>query len=140
MVWKILIMELNETLFKKSFSVDSENPHITAMDFMKKLSEYYRVYEQKNAMESDGPEHKSTLVFDVVDTLDDFSHVSINFSMIGEGKTLYVDIFGSFVLRVRDDGFFTEIFAEFYLNNIFPVMRRVSEARVKELEVELDRL
>jgi hypothetical protein len=133
-------MELNETLFKKSFSVENENPYLTAMEFMKKLSEYYRVYEHKNVVETDGPESKATLIFDVIDVLDDFSHVSVNFSMYGEGNTLYVDILGSFVLRVREGGFFTEIFAEFYLNNIFPVMRRVSTARMKELEGELESL
>ena len=133
-------MEIRETLFRKSFSIETTSPYITALDFMKKLSEYHKIYERKNSFETDGPSTKSTLVFDVVEQLDAFSQISINFSTSGENNMLYVDIQGDFVLRVDETGFFAETFSEFYLKGIYPMMKKVSERRVKELEVEIERL
>ena len=133
-------MQIRESLFSKGFSVENENPYILALDMMKKLSEHYIIYERKNVFETDGPVKKATLVFDVVEPLDKFSHVRVNFSMEGENSILYVDVKGEFVLKIKDQGFFTEVFTEFYLNNIFPTLRRVSEQRVKELNRELEKL
>ena len=133
-------MEIRETLFKKSFSVENSDTYGLALDFMRKLSDTYRIYEKKNIFETDGPVRKSILIFDVIESLDRFSHIMINFSMESENNNLYVDIVGEFVVDIREQGFFTGIFTEFYLNNIFPKLRKVSECRINELNAELERI
>lgn len=133
-------MEIRESLIKKDFSVESENPHALSMEFMKKLSEHYRIYERKNTFETDGPTKRSVLVFDVVEPLDRFSRIIVNFSMEGEKKMLCVNITGEFVLRIKEHGFFTDTFTEFYLNNVFPVLRKISDQRAKELNAELENI
>ena len=133
-------MEVRETLFERSFSVDTEDPYGTAADFMQKLSAIGLVYERKNIYMTDGPVKKTVLVFDLVETLDSFSRVIINFAMDGENKILYVNILGEFVLKIQDSGFFSEVFTDFYLHNVFPVLRKVSEKRVKELNQSIEKL
>ncbi len=133
-------MEIRETLFKKSFSVENNDTYGLSLDFMRKLSGTYRIYEKKNVFETDGPARRSILIFDVIESLDRFSHIMINFSMESENNNLYVDIVGEFVVDIREQGFFTGIFAEFYLNNIFPKLRKVSECRINELNAELERI
>ncbi|MBI4154356.1 hypothetical protein HY501_03390 [Candidatus Woesearchaeota archaeon] len=131
-------MEIREALFKKSFSVESKDPYGLSLDFMKRMSENYMVYERKNLLETDGPSRRSSLVFDVVENLDDFSRIIVNISMDGENGTLYVNLEAEFVLHIREHGFFTDIFTEFYLNNVFPVLRQASEQRAREMKEELD--
>ena len=51
---------------------------------------------------------------------------------------MYVDVVGEFIVKISQDGFFTDVFTEFYINNVFPSLRKISEKRVKELEAELE--
>lgn len=133
-------MEISENIFTKNFSVETENPYLLAYEFMKKLSAYYMIYERKNVFETNGPTKKAVLIFDVVENIDPFSQVSVNFSMESNNTTLFVEISGEFVLRLKEEGFFSEAFAEFYMSNMFQPMRAASQRRMKELETELSRL
>ena len=133
-------MKIRETLFKKSFSLENSDAYGLSLDFMRKLSQTYRIYERKNVFETNGPVKKSVLIFDVVETLDRFSHIFINFSMESDNSILYIDIVGEFVVDIREHGVFTDVFAEFYLNNVFPQLRKVSADRLKELNTKLGRI
>jgi hypothetical protein len=133
-------VEIRETIFKKSFSLDTSDPYGFSMDFMRKLSNSFRVYKKKNIYETSGPVKKSILVFDVVQTIDKFSYIVINFSMESENSTLYVDAAGEYVVFIRDKGFFASIFTEFYLNNVFPQLRKISGQKIKEIEAEIAQL
>ena len=133
-------MEVRETLFSKSFSVETGDPLALSMDFMKKLADTGLIYERKNVYETDGPVKKFILVFDLVEVLDGFSRIQINFSFESENNTLYADILGEFVLRIKDYGFFTEVFTDFYLHNVFPALRKVSEKRAQELEQRMEKI
>ncbi len=133
-------MEVRETLFTKSFSTENEDPYTLSIEFMKRLSEVGRIYERKNIYETDGPAKRSIVVFDLVEVLDGLSRIEINFSMESDNKTLYVDIMSEFVLKIKESGFFTEAFTDFYLHHVFPVLRKVSEKRAHELETQIERL
>ncbi|MCX6815361.1 MAG: hypothetical protein NT120_00735 [Candidatus Aenigmarchaeota archaeon] len=133
-------MEIRETLFTKSFSMETDNPHGLALEFMKKLSHNYMVYEKKNKFQTDGPVKKITILFDVVEVLDKFSSIIVTFSMEAENNTMYIDIEGSFLMRVRESGFFSSVFSEFYLDSIFPVLKKVSQDHIKALEKEIEAL
>lgn len=133
-------MEIRETLFTKSFSVESESPYALALDFMKKLSGSYMLYERENTVGTDGPTTRSSLVFDLVEPFDTFSRVVIKFSMTGENNVLYVDVAAEFVMKIKDTGYFTEIFTEFYLGNIFPSMKKLSEKHVRDFSVKLEKI
>ncbi|MBI3190864.1 hypothetical protein HYZ41_04130 [archaeon] len=132
-------MEIRETLFKKTFSIENEDPYRISLDFMRRISENYTVYETKNIYMTDGPVKKCTLVFDVIEPLDNFSRIRICFTIEGENRTLYVDVIGEFIVKIGQEGFFTDIFTEFYINKIFPGLRKISEKRVRELEAELEK-
>ncbi len=130
-------MEIRESLFSKRVSLENEDPYKLAMDFMRRVSENYRVYERKNVFSTDGPTKKSEIIFDILEILDSCARIRVEFSMESENNTLYIDVSGEFIIKIRQSGFFTDIFTEFYLNNIFPSLRKISEKRAKELETEL---
>lgn len=131
-------MEIRETLFSKTFSLENEDPYRLSLDFMRRIAENYAVYETKNTYNTDGPVKKCTVVFDVIEQLDKFSRIRICFTIEGENRVLYVDVVGEFIVKISQDGFFTDVFTEFYINNVFPSLRKISEKRVKELEAELE--
>jgi hypothetical protein len=133
-------MEIRETLFSRSFSIESHDPYKITLEFMKKLSENYRIYERKNIFQTDGPVKKCVVIFDVLEALDKFSRIRVRFSMESENTNLYIDVVGEFVVKVHQSGFFSDMFAEFYLNKVFPRLKKVSEKRVKELEIEIGKM
>jgi len=131
-------MEIREELFKKSFSTESQDTYGLALGFMHRLSEIHRIYERKNIFETGGNVKKAILIFDVVEILDKFSRIMVKFSMESENSTLYVDILGEFVVDIKEGEFFTGIFSEFYINNIFPMLRKISEERLAKLNTHLE--
>ncbi len=133
-------MKIRETLFSKSFSVENSDPYGLSLDFMHSMSENYLIYERKNMFETDGPVKKAFVVFDIVEMLDKFAHIFVSFSMESENNALFVDISGEFVVQIKEEGAFTNIFTEFYLNNIFPQLKRVSQQKFAKLNTEVDAL
>jgi len=110
------------------------------MDLMKKLSQNYRVYEKQNIYKTDGPVKKCMVVFDAIEPLDKLTRIRISFSMESENDTLFVDITGEFILKIHQSGFFTDMFAEFYLGNVFPQLKKVSQKRAQELKAEIEKI
>jgi len=133
----VIAVEIRETLFTKSMVVETDDPYIVAMDFMKRVSDNHAVYERQNAFATDGPVKKATLVFDVVEALDAFSQIEVNFSMEGENNSLYINVKAEFVVRIKEKGLFSEVFTEFYLKNVYPSLQKASARTMQEIEKEI---
>ena len=123
-------MEIRESLLTKSFSVMNEDPYLLALRAMETVARTEKVVERKNSYESDGPHHRCTVCFEATDVVDDFSKVVFNFDMFGEDGLLRVNVNGVLDLKIDESGFFSHNFAEHYANNIFPLLRKISEAKI----------
>lgn len=133
-------MEIQETLMARSFSVMNEDPYLLALRAMEEISRDAKVVEKKNVYESDGPHHKCVVNFDTIDIIDDFAKVIFNFDMIGERGLLRVGVNGFLDLKITETGFFSEMFADHYVKTIFPLLRKISEDRVKFFGNAVDRV
>jgi len=129
-------MKIEETLVTKSLNKISKDPYRDSLDLMKRMSERGKVVERKNSYSTDGPFHRSDVAFDVVSQLDSYSNVRVSFFLTGENGTrnfLRADILASFNAKIKETGFFSEIFAEFYMENVFPLMRKAAEGKTKRI-------
>ncbi len=133
-------MEIKESLMSQSFSVSSSDPYMLSLKAMEELSKSAKVVERKNLYETDGPHHKSTVVFDTVELVDDFSKIIFRFDLAGEDGTLRVDVSGLLDLHIEETGFFSDIFTDYYVKNIFPLLRKISEERISFFVERVERL
>lgn len=123
-------MRIKETLMTQSFSVNDPDPYMFSLDVMEKLSKDVKVVEKKNIYETDGPHHKSTVVFETVELIDDFSKIVFKFELFGEDNALRANINGLLSLNIEETGFFSQIFTDYYVKTIFPLLRKISEDRM----------
>jgi hypothetical protein len=135
-LFAITIMQIEETLGQKTITRSSTDPYYTSLEFMRRLSESGKIIERENSYSTDGPFHRSDVVFDVIQHLDNYTSMKLTFYLTGENSTrnfLRLDIVASFVSQVDEHGTFTEWFAEFYLENVFPIMRKTAENKIKSM-------
>lgn len=129
-------MEIEEKLVEKSINKVAKDPYFTSLEFMKQISDRGKVIEQENSYSTDGPFHRSEVIFELVKELDDHSRVKITYYLTGENGSrqhLRLDVVASFISTVKEEGFFTQVFSEFYLQNVFPIMRKTAEQKIKNL-------
>ncbi len=129
-------MQIEETLVTKTITRNTTDPYYTSLEFMRRMSGRGKVVEKENSYSTDGPFHRSEVVFDLVQHLDSYTDMKITFYLTGENSTrnfLRADIVASFVSRISERGFFTQLFAEFYLENVFPIMKKTAEDKIKSL-------
>ncbi len=129
-------MQIEENLVTKTITRNSSDPYYTSLEFMRRMSGRGKIIEKENSYSTDGPFHRSEVVFEMVQHLDSYTDLKITFYLTGENSTrnyLRADIVASFISRIQEHGFFTELFTEFYLQNIFPIMRKTAESKIKSL-------
>jgi len=129
-------MQIEENLVTKTITRNSTDPYYASLEFMRRMSGRGKVVERENSYSTDGPFHRSDVVFDLVQHLDSYTDLKITFYLTGENSTrnsLRMDIVASFVSRIREHGFYTQLFAEFYLENVFPIMKKTAEDKIKSL-------
>lgn len=123
-------MRIKEVLMDQSFSIDSSDPYMFSLHVMEELSKDIRVVEKKNEYETDGPHHRSSVIFDAVELVDNFSKIVFRFALIGEDGTLRANIRGMLSSSIDETGFFSEMFTDYYVKTVFPVLRKVSEDKI----------
>jgi hypothetical protein len=129
-------MKIEESLFTKTLTKDTTDPYYSSLEFMRQLSMKGRIIEKQNSYSTDGPFHRSEVVFEFVQHLDSYTSLKLVFFLMGENSNrnyLRLDISASFSTHIEEEGFFTEFFAEFYLENVFPVMKKTAENKIKNL-------
>lgn len=133
-------MEIKEALMSKSFSVMHEDPYLMALRVMEAVAQSEKVIEKKNTYESDGPHHRCNVAFDAVEDVDDFAKIIFNFDMTGANGLLRVKVSGGMNLHIDETGFFSNGFADHYANNIFPLLRKISEDKIGFFGNKLDEI
>ena len=131
-------MKIKETLLSRAFSVSDPDPYMLSLKAMEQLSKDAKVVEKKNTYETDGPHHRSEVDFDTIDLVDDFSKIIFHFNLLGEDGLLRAGVNGNLLLNIDETGFFSEVFSDYYVKNIFPLLRKISEERVNLLGNRVD--
>ena len=123
-------MKIKESLMNQSFSITNSDPYLFSLRVMEELSKDVKVIERKNQYETDGPHHRSVVGFDTVDLIDDFSKILFRFDLASEDGTLRANITGSLAVGIDETGFFSQIFSDYYVKVIFPLLRKISEEKI----------
>ena len=129
-------MKIEESLFKRTITKSTQDPYFASLEFMKQISARGKIIEKENSYSTDGPFHRSEVVFEFIQHLDSYTSMKLAFYLMGENSKrnyLRLDIAASFSTNIEEAGFFTEFFAEFYLENVFPVMKKTAENRLKNM-------
>jgi len=130
----IISMKIDESVVEKNISVEKEDPYGFSLKFMEKAAEFGQVIERRNEYLTDGPEHRSRVEFDVVGVLDAFSRLQISVMMESTQKNLRANITGSFDVDMDEPGFMSSMLSEFYLENIYPAVRKISIEKLRAVE------
>lgn len=133
-------MRIKETLMSQSFSINNSDPYLFSLHVMEELSKEARVVEKKNEYATDGPHHKSTLVFDTIDIIDDFSKIVFRFSLVSEDGTLRASVSGSLAVGIDETGFFSQIFSDYYVKTVFPLLRKLSDDKIAFFGGKIEKL
>lgn len=131
-------MEIKETMYQKNFDTTSENTYFASLDILKKISSIVKITESKNSYETDGPNHRSEVTVMHVEGMDNFSRTVFVLSFSGENRSLEISSEGRFETRIKESGFFSETFAAFYFDRIFPVLRKRAEKRIEEIALIIE--
>lgn len=133
-------MKIKESLMSQSFTTSNSDPYLFSLHVMEELSKDAKVIEKKNDYETDGPHQRSTVVFDTIELIDDFSKIVFRFSMIGEDGLIRTSVNGSLSLGIEETGFFSQIFTDYYVKNVFPLLRKISENKIAFFGEKVDKL
>jgi len=123
-------MKMHESLMSQTFSVRNPDPYLLSLKIMEDISKISKVVEKKNEYETDGPHHRSKVVFESVELIDDFSNIVFKFELNGEDDVLHADVNGIFDTRIVETGFFSELFTDYYVKTLFPFLRKISEDKI----------
>ncbi len=127
-------MKIDETVMERNIVAEKEDPYGASLRFMEKAAEFGQVIERRNEYMTDGPEHRSKVEFDVVGVVDEFSRIQISVLMESVQKRLSVNMTGSFDVDMKETGFMSSMLSEFYLENIYPAVRKISVEKLRNAE------
>lgn len=130
-------MEIEDIIFSRQATVNVPDPYTLSLRILKECAGLGDIVEKKNTFETDGPVKSSEVEFDIVRRYDDYSQFRISVLLRGESNSRSVlEIFmsGSVRTKVEEEGHFTSVFAEYYLQStydrIMPAMKHdLSSAR-----------
>ena|SRR3989338_5158582 len=133
-------MKIKETLMSRSLTTSNNDPYLFSLQVMEELSKSAKVVEKKNIYETDGPHHRSTVVFDAIELVDDFSKIIFRFNLLGENGLVRAGVSGSLSLNIEETGFFSQIFTDYYVKIVFPLLRKISEEKIAFFGEKVDAL
>ncbi len=133
-------MEIKEILMHQSFSINTPDPYMFSLKLMEELSKDVKLVEKKNEYETDGPHHRSIVVFEAVDTIDNFSKVLFKFDLVGDDGLLRADVSGLLKMHVDENGFFGQVFSDYYVRTTFPILRKISGEKIDFFSKKIDDL
>lgn len=135
-------MEIEEIMFSKAAAINTEDPFILSTKIFDLATRLGEIVEKKNVFQTDGPLKRSIIEFDIIRHYDDYSKFVISISLYGESNlrsALEVDMTGKVKTRIVEEGFFTSVFAEFYLENIYHNTIRRAKDDIKEAQKNLEK-
>ncbi len=133
-------MEIKETLMSRSFTVSTHDPYMFSLRLMENLSTETKIIEKKNEYETDGPHHRSIVVFEAVELIDGFSKILFKFVLVGEDDLLRAGVSGLLKLHIDETGFFSQVFSDYYVDTTFPLLRKISGDKINFFSKKIDGL
>lgn len=133
-------MRIKEVLMDQTFSITNSDPYMFSLHLMEELSKDARVVEKKNEYETDGPHHRSTVVFDAVELVDNFSKIVFRFALTGEDQTVRANVKGLVSCSVDETGFFSQMFADYYVKTVFPLLRKISQDKIEFFGTKVEKM
>ena len=133
-------MEIRESLMEQAFSAESSDPYMFSLHIMEEISRASKIIEKKNEYETDGPHHRSTVSFEAIELVDDFSKILFKFDLFGEDGLLRVNIKGILKLHIEETGFFSQTFSDYYVKTVFPLLRKLSQDKINFFSEKIDKI
>ncbi len=135
-------MIISDEIFDETFDIHTDDPYEKSQFFRNKLAEMGKIIEKKNELWTDGPEHRSVVEFNILEVLDPYSHVSVNFLMNGlkESKLLQISAKIETTTTIKEQGFFTSAFAEYYMKTSYPAISKMCRDRANAFKKGIEAL
>ncbi len=130
-------MQVEETLLTRKIIIETQDPYGMALELMEAASKFGKIIEKENKYETDGPERKTTLNFEIVENTDRTSHIVVEFNTRGETNGvnyLGIDITAKFVCSLSSGDFFSSTFADYYLKHMFPRHLKSADDKIKRID------
>ncbi|MBS3052867.1 MAG: hypothetical protein J4469_00030 [Candidatus Aenigmarchaeota archaeon] len=130
-------MQVEETLLTRRIIIETKDPYSLALELMEAASQFGNIVEKENKYETDGPERKTTLNFEIVENTDRASHLVVEFNTLGETNSvnyLGIDITARFVCSIMSEGFFSSAFTDYYLKHLFPRYLKSADDKIKRID------
>jgi len=128
-------IKFEDIVFSKSVFVKTKEMYSLSLDILDNMAVFGTIIEKKHQFETDGPRKQVHLFFDTVDKIDERSSLIFSFMINGNSNgTGYLDIDfkGMFSVKVPPrNGFGSEAFNSFYVNKLFPSMRKDMDSKIK---------
>ncbi len=130
-------MIVEDIIFSNEKSLNTKDPYKKALHILNVFSDFGKIIERRNEFETDGPRQRCFVSFDVVDDIDNFTSHVYSFDISGEKTKMYgiLNISMKFIIRtnIRETGFFSHIFSDYYIENILPFMRKSTMHKMKSI-------
>jgi hypothetical protein len=135
-------MIIKDVVSSKTESLVTDDPYGKALHIMHNISHIGKVIERQNELWTDGVRHSSIVEFDLVETMDSFSRVIVNVTMRGTKETKDLDVKKTVqaITNIKEHGFFSSAFAEYYMKRMYPKITRMSKNKIKKMETHLSKL
>ncbi len=138
----IKTMIISDEIYNESFDLPAEDPYGKSLVLKEKLSGLGKTIEKKSELWTDGPENRSVVEFSIIDVIDHYSRVSADFVMKGskESKLLEVSVKIQITTTVKEEGFFSAAFAEYYMKTSYAEMSKMCRVSANNLKKEVENL
>jgi len=135
-------MMVKDLVFEKEISLLSEDPYGKAFGIKNDFALLFVVNERKNEIWTDGPHHRNVLEFDAIESIDHYSHIILKVRMEGskDAKTLNVNTAIEIITNIKEGGFFSSAYAEYYMKTAYPAVSSACRKRAHDMQKEIESL
>jgi len=126
-------MIIEETFLSREFTFETANPYKTALEIEDRLKNLGNFIERKNTYETDGPDHRVVVVFDIVTKIDEYSKIMVFVELFGNKTTEStkgtITVKTSFILKteINEYGTVSQAFGEYYVSKFFSRAKKKAE-------------
>ena len=134
---------ISDAIFTKKSTIRTKDPYSLALEIKEIASYYGAVKEKVHEYDTNGPRKVIMLVFDVKNPINKHTLTKLSFLMKGEigvvTSFLEVKVIGKSITEIdAGSGFISQAYDDYYLRRIFPVLRRETESRLREISALIE--
>ncbi len=127
-----------DVIFTKRSVIRTNDPYSLALAVKEIASLYGTIKEKLHEYDTNGPRKVIRLNFDLKNSINRHTFTKLAFIMKGEigiaTSFLEVKVIGKSVTAIDVGyGFTSQVYGEYYLKSIFPLMRKECESRLREI-------